>query len=210
MRRPIPITLSTRNPSKTEQIKAIFAGSNCVIRTLAEARIKGEAVEDGDTLYTNALKKAEFARGKKWWSIFALWKEDWSISDDTGIFITALKGEPGHRAARWAGEDAETEEITVYTLKRLEGITDRSAVFRTTVVLMSPKGKPYSFTGEVRGTILEAPRVPAHPKMPYSPIFLPDGETQVWAEMTVEYENSISHRGKAFRKARQFLEYLHR
>jgi XTP/dITP diphosphohydrolase len=42
--------------------------------------------------------------------------------------------------------------------------------------------------------------------MPYSPLFVPDGETLAWAEMTVEQENSVSHRGKAFRKARAFLE----
>jgi XTP/dITP diphosphohydrolase len=72
--------------------------------------------------------------------------------------------------------------------------------------VISPDGKYNFFSGKVRGSILEAPRVPSQPKMPYSPIFVPDGENLVWAEMDVEYENSISHRGKAFRQAREFLE----
>ncbi len=127
------IILSTRNPSKAEQIREIFRGSSFPILTLADIGIEGEAVEDGTTLEENALKKALFAHERA--------PQLWTMADDTGLFI-------------------------------------------------------------------EAPRVKPQPKMPYSPIFMPDGENQVWAEMTVEYENSISHRGKAFRQARVFLESL--
>jgi XTP/dITP diphosphohydrolase len=128
------------------------------------------------------------------------------MADDTGLFIDALNGAPGIKAARWAGEAATTEEITRHTLKALENASNRSATFETVVAMVSPDGKHNFFSGKVRGIILEAPRVPAQPKMPYSPIFVPDGENLVWAEMSVEYENSISHRGKAFRQAREFLE----
>ena len=74
------------------------------------------------------------------------------------------------------------------------------------VSIISPEGEEHSFKGKAEGTILEASRVPAQPKMPYSPIFVPEGSDKVWAEMSVEEENAISHRGKAFRKARAFLE----
>jgi XTP/dITP diphosphohydrolase len=194
------IILSTRNPSKAEQIKAIFAGSPISILTLSDAGIEGEAVEDGTTLQENALKKAVFAHqsGKVW-----------AMADDTGLFIDHLDGVPGVRAARWAGETATTEEITWHTLKQLKGAADRSATFETVVAIVSPEGKQHFFSGKVRGQILEAPRTPPQPKMPYSPIFVPEGTDLVWAEMSVDFENSISHRGKAFRQAREFLESLH-
>ena len=193
------IILSTRNPSKALQIKAIFGGSLLSIQTLAEAGIGGEAVEDGMTLEANAAKKALYAH--------ECGDGSWTMADDTGIFIDALGGEPGVRSARWAG-DVPTEEITKYTLQCLENASDRSATFRTVVVVISPDGVEHTFVGEVRGTLLIAPRVPPQPKMPYSPLFVPNGQEKVWAEMTTEEENTISHRGIAFRKVRAFLEGL--
>lgn len=189
------IILSTRNPSKAEQIKAVFVGLPISVFTLSEAGIEGEAVEDGDTLEKNAMKKALFAHRPG----------QWSMADDTGLFIGALNGRPGVYAARWAGETALTDEITAYTLNQLKGVTDRSATFSTTVALVSPVGEQKFFTGEVRGKLLETPRCKPQPKMPYSPLFMPDGSDKVWAEMTVEEENAISHRGKAFRLVREYL-----
>ena len=188
------IVLSTRNPSKVEQIKAVFADVPILVLTLGEAGIEGEAVEDGATLEENAMKKALFAHRPG----------EWSMADDTGLFIDVLDGRPGIHAARWAG-DVSTDEITQYTLKQLDGAQDRSAIFKTVVAVVSPEGEQRFFIGEVRGTILEAPRVKPQPKMPYSPLFVPDGSNKVWAEMTTEEENAISHRGKAFRLTREYL-----
>lgn len=195
------VILSTRNPSKTEQIQAIFNGLPITVLTLSEVGVEGEAVEDGSTLKENALKKALFAHEYMDTKL-------WVMADDTGLFIDALNGEPGVRAARWAGETATTEEITQFTLNKLAGKNDRTATFETVVALVSPDGTEHFFTGAVRGKLLESPRVPPQPKMPYSPLFIPDGSDQVWAEMTVEYENSVSHRGIAFRAARDFLSSL--
>ena len=73
---------------------------------------------------------------------------------------------------------------------------------------MSPDSKHYFFSGKVGGQILEEPRCSPQPKMPYSGIFVPNESDKVWAQMSVEEENRISHRGKAFRKARVFIEEL--
>lgn len=193
------VILATRNPSKTEQIRALFAGSDISVFSLDEAAIEGEAVEDGTTLEENAFKKAWFAHERAR-------KGVWTMADDTGLFIRALGGEPGVYAARWAGENATTDETTQYCLKRCEGITDRSATFRTVVTLIAPDGEKQIFAGEVSGSLREAPRVPPQPKMPYSALFVPKGQTLSWAEMTVEQENAVSHRGKAFRLVRDYLE----
>ncbi|HEY0010947.1 MAG TPA: non-canonical purine NTP pyrophosphatase [Candidatus Paceibacterota bacterium] len=191
------VILSTTNPSKALQIREVFTGSPVQVRTLKEAGIDGEAVEDGATLRENAGKKAWYAHERA--------PGLWAMADDSGIFITALDGEPGVHSARWAG-DVTTDEITAYCLERLNGAADRSATFRTVVVAVSPEGEEHAFEGEVHGRVLEAPRVQPQPKMPYSPLFVPEGEELCWAEMTTEQENAISHRGKAFRKARAFLE----
>ena len=193
------IILSTRNPSKAEQIKMIFYGLPVSILTLSETDIEGEAIENSSTLKDNALKKAKYAHD------FAP-SGCWAMADDTGLFINALNGEPGVRSARWSGENATTNEITQYCLARLKGIDDRSAFFKTVVALVAPDGQTCFFDGEVNGILLDHPRTSPQPKMPYSPLFVPVGSHKVWAEMTVEEENSISHRGKAFRKARNFLE----
>lgn len=193
------IILSTRNPSKALQIKTIFQDSPIEILTLDEADIEGEAVEDGKTLEENAIKKALYAFEKSGGSSCVM-------ADDTGIFIKALNGEPGVISARWAGETATTEEITNYCLERLKGKDDRSAIFRTVVVLISPADEQHIFTGEIAGKILETPRCEPQPKMPYSPLFMPDGTNKVWAEMTIEEENKISHRGIAFRKVVEFFK----
>ncbi len=194
------IILSTRNPSKMAQIKALFADTSFNILTLTEAGIEGEGVEDGETLEWNALKKAQFAHKPG----------SWSMADDTGLFITALNGAPGVHAATWVttlmGRAATTAEITQHTLQQLQGKTDRSAIFRTTVAVIDPTGAHQFFSGEVHGDFLEAQRVPAQPRMPYSGIFVLRGTGKVWAEMSVAEENAVSHRGIAFRKVIAFLE----
>lgn len=196
------IILSTTNPSKAEQIKAMFRNPLISVQILKEAGIEGEAIEDGGTLQENALKKALFAYENK--------KDpgSWTMADDTGIFINALNGEPGVKSARWAGENATTEEIANYCLKRLENEKDRSATFKTAVALISPTGEQYFFDGEAKGSVLDHAKAKTQPKMPYSPLFMPEGHDKVWAEMTVDEENAVSHRGKAFRQVVKFLNNL--
>ena len=163
-----------------------------------DAGIQGEAVEDGKTLEENALKKVKFAHDAA--------PNTWVMADDTGIFIDALGGIPGVDSAYWAGHGVPTEQFTQFIVDQMKGIENRSATFRTVVCLISPEGKERFFVGEVKGHLLESPRAVPQPKMPYSPLFVPEGENITWAEMTTEYENNISHRGKAFRQARDFLE----
>jgi XTP/dITP diphosphohydrolase len=177
----------------------MFDQTRISLLTLDEVGIPGEAVEDGKTLLENAEKKAYYAYDK-------LKQKSWVMAEDTGFFINALNGEPGIKAARWAGETATTEQITEHTLKALKGARDRSARFETVVVVLTSLGKPVVFRGEVRGVILDEPVAKPQPRMPYSSIFVPDGHTKVWAQMTVAEENQVSHRGKAFREAKRFLE----
>ncbi len=193
------IILATTNPSKIEQIRDVFKNTRFRILTAAEAGVQGEAIEDGETLQENALKKALYAKER-------LPEGTWILADDTGVFIHALVGQPGIRATRWAGENATTDEIMQFTLKKLEGAHNRDAHFETVVALIAPDGRHRFFSGVAQGHFLEAPRTRPQPKMPYSPIFMPNQSNHVWAEMTVEEENRISHRGKAFSKAKLYMQ----
>lgn len=192
------IILATRNQSKILQIKPIFTGLPLVITSLADAGIEGDVVEDGATLSENALIKARFAHEKT---------GEWAMADDTGLFIDALGGAPGVHSARWAGEGKTAEETCALILGELRHVPParRGATFRTVAALVSPTGEEMLFVGSMYGVLLDAPRVPPQPWMPYSAIFLADGFEKVWAEMSVAEENAVSHRGKAFRALRDFL-----
>lgn len=188
------IILSTGNARKAEEIRAIFSSSNVTISSLADMGIEGEAEEDGRTLNENALKKAMFAHDHA--------PSSWAMSDDTGIFIDELNGKPGVNTALWPVLRPTAEQV----LRELRDLKSRLATFTTVVVIVSPEGESWFFEGSVRGRLLDALRTQYHPRMPYSAIFVPDGSDKAWSEMTIDEENALSHRGKAFRQAREFLE----
>jgi XTP/dITP diphosphohydrolase len=193
------IILSTRNPTKAIEIKTMLNQFDVNILTLSEAGIQGEANEDGNTLEENAAKKIDYAA-------LQLKETSWIMADDSGIFITALDGAPGIKAARWAGDEATTEEIIHYTLQQMDGIKDRSATFKTAIVLQSPDGKKLYFEGLTTGQLAESPKANPKPAMPYTAIFSPDGTNKVLAEMTIEEQKGLSSRGKAVLQVVAFLK----
>lgn len=195
------IVLSTRNTSKMKQIRAVLEGLPLNVLSLDDVGIEDDAIENGTTIGENAMKKAFFA---------FQYTSKWSMADDTELCIDALQGQPGIRAARWAGEGLSAEKIMRYTLDRLKHVplVRRTATFRTAAALISSSNHLDIFIGEVKGRFLHEPRCPCQPNMPYSAIFVPDGQSKVWAEMTVEEENAISHRGQAFRQLRDFIKKL--
>lgn len=199
------VVFSSRNRSKIAQVKGVFAGSRFAIRTLDDLNIQGEAVEDGKTLEENAQLKGFFVyqhdKGKG----------EYILSEDTGLFISSLHGKPGIHAARWAGPGKTTEEImysTLDALKEFRQLHEREAYFQTVSVVISPAGEIDMFYGVALGTILLEPQCECQPDMPYSAIFRPYGFEKVWAQMSVEEENAISHRGKALRAALEHLDRI--
>jgi XTP/dITP diphosphohydrolase len=193
------IILSTRNKEKAKQIGAVFADSDIAIVSLDEAGIQGKVIEDGNSLEDNARKKALFAYEE------STTDDVWFMADDTGIFIDALGGEPGKDAAIWGGEGLSTKERMRFCLEKLRGKIDRSATFKTCVCLVSPQGDCRFFYGKAPGEILKEPRCEPQDGMPYSAIFKPNASDKVWAEMSTEEENAISHRGKAFQQVLEFF-----
>ncbi|NUM25328.1 MAG: RdgB/HAM1 family non-canonical purine NTP pyrophosphatase [Candidatus Buchananbacteria bacterium] len=193
------LIIASNNPGKIEEINNVLKGLNITIKTVREAGLTEEALEDGTTLEENALKKAHFVAKRL---------GTWAAADDTGLCIEALNGAPGVYSARWAGEGADEKTMIDFALNKLADVPagKRQAYFETVVALVSPTGEHWLFSGKLPGQIAFEAKGKLRPKLPYSMIFIPDGFTKTFSEMTDEEKNSVSHRSIAFRKLKEFLK----
>lgn len=192
------IIFSTHNNGKVKEMRAVLTGLPFEILSAEEAGVFDDVEEDGKTLKENALKKAKYIAQKT---------GEWTMADDTGFFIDALDGAPGVYAARWLGEDVVEEDKARQTLAKISQISDeqRGGYFETVVALVSPKGEEFIFSGRVVGKLTKELRGAHRPHLPYDLIFVPQGFNETFAEMSDEQKNSLSHRGGAFRKLKDFL-----
>jgi XTP/dITP diphosphohydrolase len=127
------------------------------------------------------------------------------FSEDTGLEVDVLNGEPGVRSARYAGEKAGFEANIAKLLANLEGQADRGARFRTVISLLIG-GQEYRFEGICEGSIgLEKAGTGG---FGYDPVFIPEGATRSFAEMELDEKNRYSHRAKATEKLVVFLNKL--
>jgi XTP/dITP diphosphohydrolase len=190
------LVLATQNRNKFREMVEVLGGTDIQFSPAWLFPGAPEVNEDGETLEANSLKKArmlcEFTRTP-------------ALSDDTGLFVDALEGRPGIFAARYAGENCTFEDNVRKMLDELSGVPfeKRNAQFRTVVTIYYPDCHYDQVSGEVRGRITLGPR--GTKGFGYDPIFLPEGQDRVFAEMSLEEKNKISHRGKALRAARSRL-----
>ena len=193
------IIFATHNQGKVKEMQAILAGLNMKIVSAEEAGIFEDVIEDGETFEENAFKKANFIMKKS---------GEWAVADDSGLCIKALDGAPGIFTTRWAGENASGDELVNFTLEKMKNVPaeNRNAYFESAIVLVSLEGKRWTFSGAIEGKITETPKGIAHPKLPYDVIFIPEGYRKTFAEMKNEEKNSISHRGLAFSKLKEFIK----
>ncbi len=190
------IIFATHNKGKLIEMRAILAGLPVEIIDAEAAGIKEEPVEDCDTFEGNALKKASFVAERT---------GQWSVADDSGICIDALDGRPGVHSARWAGEGVDLAEYTLAAMEDVPG-DRRTARFVSCAAIVSPSGEYWTFTGQTEGCISDMLVGEAHPKLPYDRIFIPEGHSRSFAEMSMEEKNILSHRGRAFKELREWLE----
>jgi XTP/dITP diphosphohydrolase len=119
-----------------------------------------------------------------------------ALSDDTGLFVDALGGEPGVDTAYFAGPNATAEENRALLLERLRDAPHRTARFRTVVVVAWPDGGDVIVEGVCEGAIADSER--GGRGFGYDPVFIPaDGDGRTFAEMGEAEKNSMSHRGRA-------------
>ena len=189
------IVFATQNSNKILEIRNIL-GKGYKIIPLSDIGCLDELEENHDTLEANALQKARFIYQNYHKNCFA---------DDSGLEIAALKNRPGVNSARYAGDDKDMDANMDKVLGEMIEISDRKARFRTVIALVLD-GREYFFEGMIKGTII--PQKRGNNGFGYDPIFIPEGYTKTFAEMTLEEKNKISHRAIAVEQLKAFLEGL--
>lgn len=193
------LVLGTGNKNKVFEIAPHLEGIGIDLK-IAGQYGPFDPVEDGGTLEANALIKAKAA------SNLVLEKTghlQFSIADDTGLFIDALDGRPGVYSARYAGENCHFIENVKKVLTEMADVPEekRTAKFVCVIALVMADQKMDMFRGELSGTILKEPR--GSSGFGYDPIFHVPSLGKTLAEIEPEHKNRISHRGlamSAFRK----------
>lgn len=186
------IVFATNNDNKIKEIRNLL-GNSFNLLDLKDVNFNEDIPENYPTLEENALLKARFINKLTGMNVFA---------DDTGLEIDALNGRPGVHSARFAGEHKDFEANIDKVLILMTGITNRKARFRTVIALIIDDAE-HIFEGTVSGTILDERH--GRQGFGYDPVFVPDGGTLSFAEMTLDEKNRISHRAKAFEKLKLFL-----
>lgn len=187
------LIFATNNAHKIEEINSIVKDL-FVIVSLEQAGITIDIPEPYDTLAENAFTKCA--------TIFQLTGQD-CFGEDTGLEVNALNGEPGVKSARYAGDEKNPQANMEKLLMNLQTKSNTSACFRTVIALLL-KGEKYFFEGVCTGKIIDAPR--GDKGFGYDPIFVPDGDTKTFAEMSIEEKNRYSHRKKATQQLIEFLQ----
>lgn len=189
------IIFATNNRHKVDEIRKVV-GNNINIVTLADAGIDIDIPEPHDTLQENASEKSQ--------TIHRLTAQN-CFSEDTGLEVEALNGEPGVKSARYAGDDRNFQGNINKLLANLAGKPNRSAQFRTVISLIW-QGQEYFFEGICKGHIVDDQK--GTQGFDYDPVFVPDGSGNTFAEMSMDEKNAFSHRRKATDKLVAFLNSL--
>jgi len=189
------LIFATNNQHKVDEIRAVL-DNRLEMMTLKEAGINQDIPEPYDTLEANASVKSKTIQELTGLNCF---------SEDTGLEVEALQGEPGVKSARYAGENRSFDANIDKLLVNLEGQTNRKARFRTVISLLID-GREFLFEGICKGRITAEKR--GNQGFGYDPVFIPEGSVRTFAEMTMEEKNQYSHRKKATEKLVAFLNRL--
>ncbi len=188
------LIFATSNDNKIiEANKLLGSHSNYTIISKKDAGIMEDIPETGSTIKENAILKAQY--------VFDNYKLD-CFSEDTGLMIDALNGEPGIYSGRYAGEEKNDKKNIEKVLGNLKNKENRIARFITVIALIL-EGNLYTFEGIVEGKIAKTPR--GNKGFGYDPVFIPDGYNKSFAELGLDTKNKISHRAKAIKKLLEFL-----
>ena len=186
------LIFATNNRNKVAEIQSLV-GPNFTIIPLKEAGIDIDIPEPHDQLEANALEKAM--------TIFNMTQQN-CFTEDTGLEILALDGAPGVKSARYAGENCNPQANIDLVLSKMTGVENRTAQFRTVICLIW-ENQTYYFEGICKGQILN--NMQGENGFGYDPIFVPDGASKSFANMTMDEKNQFSHRKKAVTQLFDFL-----
>ncbi|MES2416791.1 MAG: RdgB/HAM1 family non-canonical purine NTP pyrophosphatase [Bacteroidota bacterium] len=188
----IPLVFATHNANKTTEVRNLLAKQYEVLN-LNDIGCTTDIPETGNSFAANATLKSTYVVNHYQLDCFA---------DDSGLEVEALNNEPGIFSARYSG--TRGDEINLwYLLDKMKGQSNRNARFKTVISLMKD-GENHLFEGVIKGSLLAKPL--GDEGFGYDPIFVPDGYTQTFAEMSLAQKNKISHRAVAMQKLIAFLK----
>jgi XTP/dITP diphosphohydrolase len=189
------ILLATRNKHKIEEIKTILSDLPLQVLTLNDFPNVPPLKEEGATFHENSLQKAQ--------AVYDHTKIP-TLADDSGLEVFFLNGRPGVVSARYAGEEATDDENNKKLLSQMMGVAPRRRRAQFRAVLTLVDGRTVETTeGICSGVLAESPR--GTNGFGYDPIFLPDGFSLTYAELTAAEKNTISHRAKALATMKHVL-----
>lgn len=193
------VVLASNNSHKLVEIKKILKELNIDVISLKEAGIEIDVVEDGETFEENSYKKAKEVKELTNYAV---------IADDSGIEVYALDLKPGVYSARFSGENATDEENNRKLLESMEDVKEekRGARFVTVITLITPDNKKVTVRGEVRGKI--GYKEIGENGFGYDPLFIPDGYSKTFGELTMDEKNTMSHRSRALENLKNKLKKL--
>jgi XTP/dITP diphosphohydrolase len=189
---PNQLVFATNNQHKTQEVREILAPHYEVLNLL-DIGCDVDIPETGATFEENATLKSTYVVNNFNIDCFA---------DDSGLEVEALNNEPGIFSARYSGERGDQINMD-YLLKKMDGISNRNARFRTVISLIKNR-KNYLFEGVIYGKLRTVPS--GDKGFGYDPIFEPNDYNITFAEMNVKEKNRISHRAIAMQKLITFLK----
>lgn len=187
------LVFATNNQNKVTEVRSILQGEFNIL-SLTQAGIDIDIPEPYNTIKENACEKARV--------INKLINKD-CFAEDTGLEVASLNGEPGVKSARYAGENRSFDNNIDKLLANLSNKKNREAQFRTVVCLIIG-GKEKLFEGICKGSIIAERRGTSG--FGYDPVFIPEGSTKTFAEMSMTEKNLFSHRRIAIEKLTTFLK----
>ncbi len=187
------LLVATGNSHKTDEIRAIL-GAGYVVSDLKAHPELPEVEETGTTFLENAtLKAVEISKQV----------DGLILSDDSGLEVDALGGEPGVYSSRYAGEAGNDAANNKKLLHELQGEDSRTARFRCVMVLAQDGEVLASFDGAVEGRMLS--ELHGEGGFGYDPLFVPDGYEQTFSQLSEGIKNQLSHRAVAMQKVVAWL-----
>ncbi|MBR5239628.1 MAG: XTP/dITP diphosphatase [Clostridia bacterium] len=189
------LLVATNNQGKLKEFNKILGelGIECV--SLRDMGIHADVEETGTTFLENALLKAK--------EIYNIAKIP-TISDDSGLMVDVLDGEPGVYSARYAGEPSDDNRNMDKLLAKLKGEPNRTARFKSVIAAVFSEDDILVSEGECEGVIIDEKR--GDNGFGYDPIFYVEALGKTFAEMTDSEKNSLSHRGNAIRNLKEQLK----
>ena len=189
------LIIASNNRGKIREYKDLFEPLGFLAVSQGEENLHPEVEETGTTFEENASLKAR--------AIYDL-SHCCVISDDSGLVVEALGGEPGLYSARYQGLETEHER-RMAVLKGLEGKENRNALFVTCICFVDETGQEHLFTGVWHGVIAE--REEGTNGFGYDAIFISeDGNGKTTASLPLSFKEACSHRAKAVKALMNYLQ----